>query len=83
MPWAASSETASHVYRARTLRRGYPNHFKVFRFARLNAAIGVNLKPNEDGDYAEEPFMPVSAMEALRTGQYAQVCFWVSSFYHD
>ena len=23
------------------------------RFARLNAAISVNLKPNEDGEYAE------------------------------
>ena len=43
------------------------------RFARLNAAISVNLKPNEDGDYASPPYMPLSPMEALRTGQYYQV----------
>ena len=80
-PWAVSSETALHVYRARTLRREYPNGCKVSRLARLNAAIGVNLKPNEDGDYADDPFMPMSAMEALRSGEYAQVCFLVQGFH--
>ena len=35
---------------------------------RLNQVIGVNLKPNEDKDYAEDPFMPMSPMESLRTG---------------
>jgi len=42
-------------------------------FVRLNAAISVNLKPNEDGEYAEVPFMPLSAMEALTSGQYYPV----------
>ena len=42
----------------------------VEKFVRLNQAIGVNLKPNEDIDYAEDPFMPMSPMEALRTGNY-------------
>jgi len=42
-------------------------------FARLNAAISVNLKPNEDGEYAENPFMPVSPMAALTSGQYYNV----------
>jgi len=42
-------------------------------FVRLNAAISVNLKPNEDGEYAEVPFMPISPMEALTSGQYYPV----------
>ena len=41
----------------------------VEKLVRLNQVLGVNLKPNEDGDYAEEPFMPMSPMEALRTGR--------------
>jgi len=40
------------------------------KFVRLNQAIGVNLKPNEDIDYADDPFMPMSPMEALRSGNY-------------
>ena len=40
------------------------------KFVKLNQVIGVNLKPNEDIDYAEEPFLPMSPMEALRTGNY-------------
>jgi len=40
------------------------------KFVRLNQAFGVNLKPNEDADYAEEPFLPMSPMEALRSGHY-------------
>jgi len=40
------------------------------KFVRLSQVIGINLKPNEDIDYAEEPFMPMSPMEALRTGNY-------------
>jgi len=39
-------------------------------FVRLNAALGINLKPNEDIDYAEDPFLPMSPMEALRTLNY-------------
>ena len=77
---------------------------------RLNAAISVNLKPNEDGEYAEVqkqhfsllfccvvlplaacrvnvqvPFMPLSPMEALTSGQYytvpALVCTKLFSFF--
>ena len=40
------------------------------RFVRLSSVIGINLKPNEDYDYAAEPFMPMSPMEALRSGNY-------------
>ena len=40
----------------------------VEKFVRLNSALGVNLKPNEDADYAEFPFLPMSPMEALTTG---------------
>ena len=39
------------------------------KFVRLNSVLGVNLKPNEDADYAEHPFLPMSPMEALRTGR--------------
>jgi len=42
----------------------------VEKFVRLNQAIGVNLKPNEDIDYADEPFLPMSPMDALRSGNY-------------
>ena len=38
------------------------------KFVRLTSVLGINLKPNEDIDYANEPFMPMSPMEALRTG---------------
>ena len=40
------------------------------KFVRLNSVLGVNLKPNEDADYAEHPFLPMSPMEALRTGRW-------------
>jgi len=40
------------------------------KFVRLSPVLGVNLKPNEDIDYAEDPFLPMSPMEALRTGNY-------------
>ena len=43
------------------------NTKKIFIFK----AIGVNLKPNEDGDYATEPFLPMSPMDALTSGHYA------------
>ena len=39
------------------------------KFVRLNSVLGVNLKPNEDAEYAENPFLPMSPMEALRTGR--------------
>ena len=39
------------------------------KFVRLNSVLGVNLKPNEDADYAVHPFLPMSPMEALRTGE--------------
>jgi len=42
----------------------------VETFVRLTQVIGVNLKPNEDGDYAEDPFLPLSPMDALRSGNY-------------
>ena len=42
----------------------------VEKFVRLNSALGVNLKPNEDAEYALNPFLPMSPMEALRTGNY-------------
>ena len=40
----------------------------VEKFVRLNSVLGVNLKPNEDADYAEFPFLPMSPMKALTTG---------------
>ena len=40
--------------------------------AGLNDAILINLKPNEDGEFNSDPFLPVSPMEALRTGAYNQ-----------
>jgi len=39
-------------------------------FIRLTSVLGINLKPNEDIDYADEPFLPMSPMEALRTSNY-------------
>ena len=42
------------------------------KFVRLNNIFLVNLKPNEDADYSNDPFMPMSPMEALRTGNYSQ-----------
>ena len=46
----------------------------VEKFVRLNAALGVNLKPNEDAEYADHPFMPLSPMEALRLVLNGQYC---------
>ena len=40
--------------------------------ANLNDAILVNLKPNEDAAYSSEPYMPLSPMESLVTGNYNQ-----------
>ena len=40
----------------------------VETFVRLTSVLGINLKPNEDADYATDPFLPISPMEALRTG---------------
>ena len=40
--------------------------------AGLNDAVLINLKPNEDGAFSSNPFLPVSPMEALRTGAYNQ-----------
>ena len=43
------------------------------KLVRLNQALGVNLKPNEDLDDAGAGSMlPMSPMEALRTGHYHQ-----------
>ena len=43
------------------------------KLVRLNQALGVNLKPNEDLDDAGAGAMlPMSPMEALRTGSYHQ-----------
>ena len=42
----------------------------VETFVRLTSVLGINLKPNEDIDYATEPFLPMSPMEALRTANY-------------
>ena len=40
----------------------------VETFVRLTSVLGINLKPNEDADYATDPFLPISPMEALKTG---------------
>merc|ERR1712110_107512 len=46
---------------------------EVEKLVRLNQALGVNLKPNEDLDDAGAGAMlPMSPMEALRTGSYHQ-----------
>ena len=43
------------------------------KLVRLNQVLGVNLKPNEDLDDAGAGAMlPMSPMEALRTGSYHQ-----------
>ena len=39
-------------------------------FVKLSQVFLINLKPNEDIDYASEPFLPMSPMEALRTSNY-------------
>ena len=36
------------------------------RFVRLNAAISVNLKPNEDGEYAEVYMTDITRTESMR-----------------
>ena len=41
-------------------------------FVKLSQVFLINLKPNEDIDYASEPFLPMSPMDALRTGNYAK-----------
>ena len=41
-------------------------------FVKLSQVFLINLKPNEDIDYASEPFLPMSPMKALRTGNYAK-----------
>ena len=45
---------------------------KMDSFVKLSQVFLINLKPNEDIDYASEPFLPMSPMEALRTGNYAK-----------
>jgi len=40
--------------------------------AGLNDAVLINLKPNEDAVFNSNPFLPMSPMEALRTGAYNQ-----------
>ena len=57
---------------------------KMETFVRLTQVIGINLKPNEDVDYAKEPFLPMSPMEALRSGMFflstlRAESYWVSS----
>jgi len=42
------------------------------KFAKLSQIFLINLKPNEDADYAEDPFLPMSPMNALRNGSYAK-----------
>ncbi len=37
--------------------------------ANINDAILVNLKPNEDFETNSNPFMPMSAMDALLSGK--------------
>ena len=55
------------------------------KLVRLNQALGVNLKPNEDLDDAGAGAMlPMSPMEALRTGNYYQnVTVLISSKEND
>ena len=45
---------------------------KMDSFVKLSQVFLINLKPNEDIDYASEPFLPMSPMDALRTGNYAK-----------
>lgn len=42
------------------------------KLANLNDAILVNLKPNEDGAFNSDPFMPSSPMDSLLSGNYNQ-----------
>ena len=44
----------------------------VEKFVKLSQVFLINLKPNEDADYAVYPFLPMSPMEALRSGNYSQ-----------
>ena len=41
-------------------------------FVKLSQVFLINLKPNEDIDYAESPFLPMSPMNALRSGNYSK-----------
>ena len=45
---------------------------KMDSFVKLSQVFLINLKPNEDIDYASEPFLPMSPMDALRTSNYAK-----------
>ena len=44
----------------------------VDKFVKLSQVFLINLKPNEDVDYADDPFLPMSPMNALRSGNYSQ-----------
>ena len=59
-------DTTSHHL---TIRLTFTAGLDLEKFVRLNSVLGVNLKPNEDADYAQHPFLPMSPMEALRTGR--------------
>ena len=48
-------------------------------FVKLSQVFLINLNPNEDIDYASEPFLPMSPMDALRTGNYSKDVQVVSS----
>lgn len=41
-------------------------------FVKLSQVFVINLKPNEDLDYADDPFLPMSPMNALRSGNYSK-----------
>ena len=85
-PWAASSETlvtgGSSAFKVEINNTSKPLNMpssyyykgvEVEKLVRLNQALGVNLKPNEDLDDAGAGAMlPMSPMEALRTGSYHQ-----------
>jgi len=42
------------------------------QFVKLSQVLLINLKPNEDLDYADDPFLPMSPMNALRSGNYSK-----------
>ena len=41
-------------------------------FVKLSQVFLINLKPNEDFSYSDDPFLPMSPMNALRSGNYSQ-----------
>lgn len=49
-----------------------PSRFRFDKFVKLSQVFLINLKPNEDIDYADDPFLPMSPMKALRSGNYSQ-----------